>query len=94
MRGPVKNGGSHCYAGGKLTSWKLVVDNSYTSGFITGTSTTVPQLSSGKHQFFVQTWCRYGFVIGAGRSGSANGWIYSSGYQPSITVYLGLFTAG
>ncbi len=87
---PVKISGSHCYKGGKLAYWKLAVGNQYTSGKIYGTSTTVPYLTTGKHQFVAQAWCRYGLVIGAGRSGSVYGWVYGSGKQPAIVVYLGI----
>lgn len=83
---PVGFTGSHCYRGGKLAFMKVVVDNGGVTT-IYGSTGTVRNVSPGKHTFVIQAWCRYGWVVGAGRSGSVCGWVYHSGYQPRINVF-------
>jgi opacity protein-like surface antigen len=85
---PVAIGGNHCYTGGKLAYWKFTADWEYTSGNIYGTSTSVSLGGGRAYTFTAQAWCKYGFVIGAGRKGQQRAWVYSSGYQPRVTIYL------
>jgi hypothetical protein len=87
---PVRLSGSPCYTGGSLAFWRLVVDDQISTGNIYGTSTHVG-LSPGSHYFIAQAWCKYLWVVGAGRSGTMHAWVYSSGYQPTVTVFAGLY---
>lgn len=89
-RVPVRLSGSPCYTFGSLAFWRLVVDDEVSTGNISGTSTTVG-LTPGSHYFIAQAWCRYFGVVGAGRSGTVHAWVYSSGYQPTVTVFAGLY---
>lgn len=81
---------SNCSVG-SFFSWKLAVDSATTTPMLYSRDTTV-SVPSGSHYFVAQVWCRWGAVGGlAGRSGAQHAWVYSSGYQPRVTVYPGVY---
>ena len=84
---PVGVSGSHCYAGGRLVFFTINVETCCNTR-ISGSTGSIGTVSAGRHTFTAQAFCKYGFVVGAGRSGQSCGWVYSSGYQPRIYVAL------
>jgi hypothetical protein len=86
---PIRISGNVCYPGGSFAFWRAATDGS-TTGNMYSTSDNIWE-TPGRHVFNAQVWCRSGPIIGAGRSGAQAAWVYTSGYQPTITIYSGLF---